>query len=211
MDLDALKAALAASPDNIPLLMLVGKLHEDRFELADARACFDRVLALQPENGEAHVAVARLLDLAGESSQAAVRLESLCARQPKLASAWLLRARIALDEGDALSARGFYDTAVDLDRAQADDELFQAILKSGGSKKVAMTSAGTFKEEEDDDDGANPFEGMDAVTARDLDIEFRVRADIKFEDIGGMEKVKEDIRMKIIHPLKNPELFAAYG
>jgi SpoVK/Ycf46/Vps4 family AAA+-type ATPase len=26
-----------------------------------------------------------------------------------------------------------------------------------------------------------------------------------------MEKVKEDIRMKIIHPLKNPELFAAYG
>ena len=209
MDLDALKAALAASPDNIPLLMLVGKLHEDRFELADARACFDRVVAIQPDHGEALVGIARLLDLSGESSQAAVRLESLCARQPKLAAAWLLRARIALDEGDANSARGFYDTAVDLDRSLADDDLLQAILKAGGNKRVAMSSSGTMIEEPDDED--YPFEGMDAVTARDLDIEFRVKSDIKFEDVGGMEKVKEDIRMKIIHPLKNPELFAAYG
>jgi transitional endoplasmic reticulum ATPase len=52
---------------------------------------------------------------------------------------------------------------------------------------------------------------MDAVTARDLDIEFRVKADLSFTDIGGMSQVKEDIRMKIVHPLKNPELFAAYG
>lgn len=211
MDLDALKAALAASPDNIPLLLLVGKLHEDRFELADARACFDRVLILQPEHGEAQVAIARLLDLSGETSEAVVRLEALCAKQPKLASAWLLRARIALDEGDGLSARAYYDTAVDLDRSLADDELLQQILKSGGTKRVAMTSAGTLREDEDEDDDGNPFEGMDAVTARDLDLEFRVRADVKFEDVGGMEKVKDDIRMKIIHPLKNPELFAAYG
>lgn len=210
MDLDALKAALAASPDNVPLLLLVGKLHEDRFELADARVCFDRVLVLQPEHGEAQVAIARLLDLSGETSEAAVRLESLCAKQPKLATAWLLRARIAMDEGDAPAARGYYDVAVDLDRNLGDDELLQQILKAGGNKRVAMTSAGTLREEEEEDDG-NPFEGMDAVTARDLDIEFRVRADIKFEDVGGMEKVKDDIRMKIIHPLKNPELFAAYG
>jgi len=210
MDLEALKAALAASPDNVPLLMMVGKLHEDRFELADARACFDRVIVLHPEHGEAHVGIARLLDLAGESSEAAVRLESLCVRQPKLASAWLLRARIALDEGDAISARGLYDTAVDLDRTQSDDDLLQAILKAGGNKRVAMSSSGSLHEETDDEDD-KPFEGMDAVTARDLDLEFRIRADLKFEDIGGMEKVKEDIRMKIIHPLKNPELFAAYG
>ncbi len=214
MDLDALKIVLAASPDNVPLLMMVGKLHEDRFELADARACFDRVLVLQPQHGEAQVGIARLLDLAGESSEAAVRLESLCSLQPELASAWLLRARIALDEGDALSARAWYDTAVDLDRALADDELLQAILKAGGNRRVAVTSSGAVQElnDADDDEGdGNPFQGLDAVVARDLNLEFRVRADIKFADVGGMDKVKDDIRMKIIHPLKNPELFAAYG
>jgi len=209
MDLDALKAALAASPDNVPLLMMVGKLHEDRFELAEARACFDRVVGLQPNHGEALVAIARVLDLSGESSQAAVRLEVLCEKQPKLAAAWLLRARIALEEGDATAARSYYQTAVDLDLSQSDDELLQQILKAGGQRKATMTSHGEIMEEEDDN--ASPFEGMDAVTARDLDLEFRIRADVAFDDIGGMNQVKEDIRMKIVHPLKNPDLFAAYG
>ncbi|WP_193214625.1 ATP-binding protein [Luteolibacter marinus] len=208
MELEALKAALAASPDNIPLLLLVGKMHEDRFELADARACFDRVLALKPDHSESLLAIARLADLSGNSSEAAVRLESLCSQKPGFAAAWLLRARIALDEGDAVTARSYYDTAVDLDRSAADDELLQSILKAGGNKRVAMTSSGHTREEEEDD---SPLEGMDAVAARDLNLEFKVKADLKFDDVGGMEKVKEDIRMKIIHPLKNPDLFAAYG
>src|SRR5690606_4767256 len=123
MDLEALKAALAASPDNVPLLLLVAKAHEDRFELTEARGCFERVLTLQPDHVEALLGVARVLDLGGESSQAMVRLEALCAVKPDFAPAWLLRARIALDEEDAVSARGFYDKAVALDRSVADDEL----------------------------------------------------------------------------------------
>jgi AAA+ superfamily predicted ATPase len=210
MEFEALKAALAATPHNVPLLVIVGKMHEDRFELAEARTCFDRVLAEEPGHPEAHLGIARLLDLSGESSEATVRLESLCERQPKFAPAWLLRSRIAMDEGDAASARTFYDTAVDLDRSLADDELLQNILKAGGNKRIAMTSSGTSHEETEDDDDS-PFDGLDAVAARDLSIEFRVKADMKFEDVGGMEKVKDDIRMKIIHPLKNAALFAAYG
>jgi transitional endoplasmic reticulum ATPase len=151
-----------------------------------------------------------LLDLNGASSEAAVRLEALCGKHPKFAPAWLLRSRVAMDEGDAASARTFYDTAVDLDRSLADDELLQNILKAGGNKRVAMTSSGISHEETDDDDDF-PFEGLDAVAARDLSIEFRVKADMKFDGVGGMEKVKDDIRMKIIHPLKNADLFAAYG
>jgi transitional endoplasmic reticulum ATPase len=206
MDLEALKAALAASPENVPLLALVAKSHEERFEFADARKFYDRVVALQPDHGEALLAIARLLDLAGESSQAAVRLEVLCEQQPRFAAAWLLRARIAMEESDISAAREFYDTAVDLDRSLADEELLREILKAGGGKRVAHTSSGDLVEEDD-----FPFEGLDAVAARDLDLEFRLKPDVKFEDVGGMEKVKDEIRMKIIHPLKNPELFAAYG
>jgi SpoVK/Ycf46/Vps4 family AAA+-type ATPase len=32
-----------------------------------------------------------------------------------------------------------------------------------------------------------------------------------FKDVGGMEAVKDEIRMKIIHPLTHPELYRAYG
>ncbi|MCU0796134.1 MAG: AAA family ATPase [Akkermansiaceae bacterium] len=209
MDLAALKLALEASPHNIPLLLLVAKMHEDQYELAEARALLERVLAIDAAHADALLGLARLLDLAGETSEAVVRLDALCSMKPDFAAAWLLRSRIALDEGEAQLARECYDKAVALDRAVADDELLQAILKAGGGgRRTVMTSAGPM-EVDDDEDG--PFSGMDAVTARELDLEFRVRADIRFGDVGGMEKVKEDIRMKIIHPLKNPDLFAAYG
>jgi transitional endoplasmic reticulum ATPase len=209
MDIDALKAALAASPDNVPLLLLIAKTLEDRFELAEAESFYKRTLAVDPTNASALLAIARLLDFSGESSQAMVRLESLCASQPNYAPAWLLRARIALDEGDAKSARDFHDRAAVIDPSIADEELLKLILNAGGgTRKIAMTSQGWKEEEENESD---QFEGMDAVAARELDLEFRLKTDIKFDDVGGMDKVKDDIRMKIIHPLKNPELFAAYG
>lgn len=34
---------------------------------------------------------------------------------------------------------------------------------------------------------------------------------ITFKDVGGMEKLKEEIRLKIIHPLQHPEIYQAYG
>jgi transitional endoplasmic reticulum ATPase len=213
MNLEALKLALEASPDNIPLLLMVAKLHEDQFELLEARNCLDRVIKLQSDHPEALLGIARLIDMAGETSEAVVRLDALCAMKPDFAAAWLLRSRIALDEKEAQAARAYYDKAVALDRSVADDELLAAILKAGGGKRSAMTANGPIEIDDDDDnDDDDPlFTGMDAVTARELDLEFRVKADIRFEDVGGMDKVKEDIRMKIIHPLKKPELFAAYG
>ena len=209
MDLDALRIALAASPENVPLMLMIAKLEEDRFAVAEARALFDRVLAVDPGNREALLGIARLLDFTGSGSEAMVRLEDLCTRIPDFAAAWLLRARISLEEGEASKARQFYDRAVEHDRSQADDALLEEILRAGGSKRGVMTSTGEIHDFEDDDE--SPFEGLDAAAALDLGIDFRVKTDLKFQDVGGMEQVKDDIRMKIIHPLKNPDLFAAYG
>ncbi len=40
---------------------------------------------------------------------------------------------------------------------------------------------------------------------------FFERPTIKFDQVGGMDGVKDEIRMKIIAPLANPELFRKYG
>jgi len=37
------------------------------------------------------------------------------------------------------------------------------------------------------------------------------RPKIAFKDVGGMDVLKEEIRLKIIHPLTHPELYKAYG
>lgn len=40
---------------------------------------------------------------------------------------------------------------------------------------------------------------------------FLEKPELDFSGVGGMENVKEEIRMKIIQPLENPELFKAFG
>ncbi|MDN5214623.1 AAA family ATPase [Fulvivirgaceae bacterium BMA12] len=40
---------------------------------------------------------------------------------------------------------------------------------------------------------------------------FLEKPDINFDHVGGMENVKDEIRIKIIQPLTNPDLFKAYG
>ena len=37
------------------------------------------------------------------------------------------------------------------------------------------------------------------------------RPKIDFNDVGGMDGLKDEIRLKIIHPLNHPELYKAYG
>ena len=53
-------------------------------------------------------------------------------------------------------------------------------------------------------------EGPGEGGATDEDL-FFARTDIRFADVGGMDAVKDEIRMKIIAPLANPELFKKYG
>jgi transitional endoplasmic reticulum ATPase len=54
------------------------------------------------------------------------------------------------------------------------------------------------------------------ITADDFDFDddetyLMEKPSLRFSDVGGMEKVKEEIAIKIIQPLKNPELFKAFG
>jgi ATP-dependent 26S proteasome regulatory subunit len=175
------------------------------------------VRELEPENLQAAVGHAKLLDLAGRTSEAIVRLDALCARHPRCGEAWMLRARLALEDDEGGEAREFYETAIREEPGLRDDDLLQRIMKAGGTKReggdrrMAMTSDGTYVERDWDDDDDEEIEGMDAAMMRELDLEFRTRTDVLFRDVGGMEEVKEDIRMKIIYPIQKPELFQAYG
>jgi transitional endoplasmic reticulum ATPase len=212
MDIDSLRAAVAVSPDNIPLLQILAKALEDTFEINEAKNLYERIIKLAPSDVLARLGLVRILDLLGETSQAVVRLDVLCENHPQCADAWLLRARIAMDEEDSLTAGACYAKAVELNASLADETLLKQILQAGGSiageqpKRRKITHDGTEVDHEDDRCGST-----DDVLARELDLELRVKNTAQFADVGGMEAVKEQIRMKIIFPLQNPALFASYG
>ena len=126
-DIQSLKQALAVSPDNVPLLLMLGDAYLDQFSLEDARATYEAALRVDPANPVAKTHLAQLLDLDGRSSEAILRVEQVCSESPNFAPAWSLRARFYLNENRAREAREFYDRAVAIDPAMKNEELLKRI------------------------------------------------------------------------------------
>ncbi|MEM9480245.1 MAG: AAA family ATPase [Verrucomicrobiota bacterium] len=223
-DLKALEQAVAVSPENVPLNLLLAQAYMDAFSLEDARARFEHVLSLDAANPQAKTGIAQILDFNGRTSEAIIRLEQICAESPAYAPAWILRAKLALTEDNAVDARDYYQRAISADGAAADLELLKRIEEAGGTEeKVANTksritpvqsgdsSAGAFLESEEfGDDDEFGFDDPDGSMSN-IGLEFLEKTDVNFAQVGGMEQVKENIRMKILYPLQNKELFEAYG
>lgn len=225
-DIESLKQALAVSPDNLPLILLLANAYVDQFSLEDAREQFERALAIEPSDPAAKTGIAHLLNLNGKTSEAVLRLEQVCAESPNHAPAWLLRAQLALTEDEAEDAREWYEKAVAIDPTLTDNDLLKRIENAGGSRRrkgsesratpqrSGDSQAGAYYDPDfDSDDGDDDFDEVfgGGPSLEDLELDFVQKADINFAKVGGMEAVKEDIRMKILYPLQNKELFEAYG
>lgn len=199
--LDSLREALALSPQNIPLLLLFGQACLDELNFEEARSAFDRVLQHDPANGEAKLGIAGVLYLSGNISEAVVRAEALVQAKPNFAEAWILLSRLAIAEGDQALAAENYQKALELNPDIRDPVLDRDFLV-----EETVVPASVISEAESDT--WEPSDGFDGEANEAADLE---RPGISFAGVGGMEDIKEEIRMKIIYPLQNRALFKAYG
>ena len=198
--LDSLREALVLSPQNIPLLLLFGQTCLDELIFDEARAAFDQVLQHDPGNAEAKLGIAGGLYLSGNISEAVVRTEALVKAKPSFAEAWILLARLALAEGDQTLAAEYYQNALGLN-----PNMRNPVLDRDIRIESPTTPADVPVAESDARESSVELDG-DASEFADLE-----RPEVSFASVGGMEEIKEEIRMKIIYPLKNRALFKAYG
>jgi SpoVK/Ycf46/Vps4 family AAA+-type ATPase len=192
--LDALREALAVSPDNVPLrehlastLLAAGRAEEAEAEYREALA--------RGAGAGAQLGLARAFFALGKLREASVLAESLAEESPEDASVPLLLARVLLNEGRPVEAREHYTRAVQLDPSLSDPDLAASLA---ASEPVPVPAHADDVAEDDRRD-----EHDEPLAAE--------RPRVTFADVGGMDDVKEEIRMKIVHPLANPELFAVYG
>ena len=214
-NLDALRLALQHSPDNAPLLLLFAEGCLDDGLLEDAERSFQKVLRDDPAHAEGRLGLARVAFLQGKTSQAAVRAEQIIKDTPSCAGAYLLLARVHITENDLSKARSMYDQGIALNRSLADPGIEKDLRDvkpasdgDSGRKRAATTSDGSYLESLTDstDDDGHPRGGA----AFDLGLADFEKPKLNFASVGGMDGLKEDIRMKIIYPLKHAELFKAY-
>ncbi len=199
--LDSLREALSVSPSNVPLLLLFGQACLDDLNFDEAREAFDRVLQNAPGNAQGKLGIAQALFLAGNISEAVVRTEALTKGDPGFAEAWMLLSRLAIAEGDRDLATRCYQKALKLNPGLSDAGIEHDI-------PVEQTAAVTDQSADSSYESESEIWESDKENDTSPDLQ---KPDSSFEDVGGMEEIKEEIRMKIIYPLQNRALFKAYG
>ncbi len=191
-----LREALRVSPDNIPLRTLLADTLLGLGRGEEAETEYRQALAGAPSDARIQLGLAAAYYQQEKNSHALVIVESLIKAPDTPARAYVMHARLLLRAGDVPGAVRQYKKALDLDPAAADPDLSDRLGVGPAEKPREVVDGKIRAAVEDPEEAPAP------------DIE---RPGIAFPDVGGMEGLKDDIRMKIIHPLAHPELYKAYG
>ncbi|MFN7952536.1 MAG: AAA family ATPase [bacterium] len=197
--LSALAAVVEREPANVALGRLLAELYLDQGLAADAERAFKEAIRHAPAREDLKLGLARALQAQGNNDAALAILESHLHTGEPSPAARLQLARLLLAAGHAERAAAQYLRAVEEDPRVADAFLAKRLKIEGEASRPTVVDGRVRVTAE----GVAPTESPDAVEGE--------RPRISFRDVGGMDALKDEIRLKIIHPLTHPELYRAYG
>ena len=177
--------ALNLSPDNVPLRLQVANLMMNEKMYAEAADQLSEVLKRSYGHTSAQQQLAECFYHLGKYSAAIITYEQLDFEQlPVQSAAFFIRSLIK--EHSIEQAIELYKHLL-MQHPQFSDEEIDKELRLGTSSET---------------DDEFMFDDADY---------FLEKPTTKFSDVGGMKNVKNEISLKIIQPLKNPDLYKAFG
>lgn len=182
--------ALAFSPDNVPLRMQVASMLAKAGRAEEAATQFEEILKRHYGHTEAQKGLAACYAKLGKHSAAIIIFEQIQEKLNPEETVVYIKSLIA--EDSKAQAREEYQRLLAANPGFSDAELDQQFRQTGLS-----VSEGSV------DELLDSFAGDNAL--------FMEKPGIRFSDVGGMKQVKEEISIKIIQPMLNPELFKAFG
>ena len=181
-EIEELKQAVSQSPENTYLrMLLIRKTQQYDRYKEELEGQINMLLQFDPNNKEAKELLAQIAFDKGRTSTCIIILEELDNKDVLSTSGKLTLAKAYLKEENHNRARELYEMVLLMDPEATDEDLDNAFR-------------------------------MRATQSNDNhDDSFLEKPDVKFADVGGLENVKKEIDLKIIKPLDNAELYAAYG
>ncbi|MCB0668860.1 MAG: AAA family ATPase [Saprospiraceae bacterium] len=181
-EIEELKKAVEASPENVYLrMLLVRKMRPIDEYLSEAEQHLETVMQLEKGNKEAREMLVEIFFRQQKNSAAIVLGEDLLEQFEISPATKLILSRAYLAEQDMEKARDLYQEVLMINPSMTDEALDHAFR---------LGSAQDY-----------PDEG-------DYLLE---KPKITFKDVGGLEEIKREIDLKIIKPLEHADLYAAYG
>lgn len=201
--LEGLRQALRLTPGNVPLRLHLARSLVGANQAEEAERLLKEGLEAAPAEDALKLELARVYRRQAKYSVAFVIVEDLIARGRSPGEAYVLHAQLLLATGQLERAGREYRKAIQLDPALADRELEGELFRDSSGEEL------------DADDEPEVVDGRvraraqaDGAAGARLGLQ---RPTITFADVGGMEPLKEQVRLKIIHPLTQPDIYKAYG
>ncbi len=199
---------LEADPTNWELRIHLAELHaQDGLHVEAGKL----LLAQQPspEDEEQCLTMAKVLS-AKYQDHALKLLDTIITHNKACAQAYRMKADIYRERGMTQDARKNYNVAAVIDES-LEDPAFESWLdgQEPSPQKTAIAaghSNSPFSQEDSQPEPDDIIE-TDAIVEEALATESDF---IDFSHIGGMEELKERIRMSIIYPFKNKDLFKKF-
>ncbi|MEL6537190.1 MAG: AAA family ATPase, partial [Bacteroidota bacterium] len=164
----------------------------------EAEECYKKALEYEANHAGATRGLAKCYMNTQRVSTAIVVLESIIRNGEPTAEDYRLYAKGLYSEGSLHEAQDAYARALQLDPQTNDPELDQEL------RMPANETSPLFEEDDEDwDDDDDMYQAP-----KNLFIE---KPDTSFKDVGGLDSVKREVDLKIIKPLQNADLYAAYG
>ena len=182
-----LRNLAAQRPDDFDVRIELAELLIAEKQGEEALRVLDEAFALRPDNPEALRLCGRVLYDLSRLTEARDKLETAARKALPDAKSDMLLSHIYDKLGDHVRAYELYKLAVRRDKDLEDPSYAETIRQT--SSRIAISPGSQ---------------------ARGMDFEGEI-VRMTFKDVGGMDDVKEQFRVNIILPLKNPKLFQSYG
>ncbi|MDB4964504.1 MAG: ATP-binding protein [Myxococcales bacterium] len=164
--------------------------------MSDSIESLEEAVRALPENVALRRQLAAALEKGGDADHALEHYDAILTRAAGDAPALLGRARCLYEVGRHHEALAAYDDAVARDVGLADAALRERIGRANADPRarIRLVADGSEKKSEP------------APTVGEVE-----KPTITFADIGGLDELKEKIRMRVLYPLKRPDLYKAFG
>lgn len=195
----ALQAALAASPDNAELR---GVLIGARLERGEHEAGVALLEGVAPDQltKSAQLVAVRLCLGAGRHELGLAFVEAHGDTHGDGSEALLLRARLLLGLARLDEARAAYRAALERNATVEDRELELALSPSPDQTPPSQSPDGRLRVVATDDTDDDELRRLLAPS----------QEAIGFDDVGGLDEVKKQVRRRIITPFQKPTIFARF-
>lgn len=184
-NIKSLQEALRFSPENVPLRLHLAEMMLQNQMYPEAADQYREILDRSYGNTKAQLGLAECYYHQKKYSAAVIIYEQIQDQLP--VHSMVLFVKCLIKEQSISQAGEVYQKVIAQSPGFKDEEI---------DSFLRVATAGPAMNNEDDDEGSKYF---------------MEKPKIRFEDVGGMKRVKEEISLKIIQPMKNPDLYKAFG